>query len=125
MNSIAFFEIQSTEPAREAAFYTAVFGWVCTLNPHAPIEYYRVQSSNMAGGILKRPAPAPAPAMGTGAFTCSIEVADFDATAAVIIQHGGAVALPKFAIPGRCWQGYFLDPDQNVFGIFQVDISAA
>ena len=25
--------------------------------------------------------------------------------------------MPKFAVPGRCWQGYFLDPDHNVFGI--------
>jgi predicted enzyme related to lactoylglutathione lyase len=61
---------------------------------------------------------------GTNAFTCSIEVADFDATAEKIAIAGGTVAMPKFAIPGLCWQGYFSDPDNNVFGIFQPDPGA-
>jgi hypothetical protein len=34
------------------------------------------------------------------------------------------VAIPKMPIPGRRWQGYFLDPDQNVFGIFEVNENA-
>jgi len=33
--------------------------------------------------------------------------------------------MAKFAVPGRCWQGYFLDTDNNVFGIFEVDGNAA
>jgi predicted enzyme related to lactoylglutathione lyase len=37
---------------------------------------------------------------------------------------GGQVALPKFAVPGRCWQGYFIDLDGNTFGIFEVDENA-
>jgi len=51
-------------------------------------------------------------------------VESFDDTAALVIANGGKVALPKFAIPGRCWQGYFIDPDNNTFGIFQVDENA-
>jgi len=39
-------------------------------------------------------------------------------TSDLILSNHGQVALPKFAIPGRCWQGYFLDEDHNVFGIF-------
>jgi hypothetical protein len=41
------------------------------------------------------------------------------------INRGGAVALPKFAVPKVCWQGYFLDSEGNTFGIFQPDASAA
>ena len=52
-------------------------------------------------------------------------VEDFDKTAEKILKLGGIVALPKFAIPGRCWQGYFLDLDGNTFGLFQVDETAA
>ena len=52
-------------------------------------------------------------------------VADFDATAALILAHGGQVAMPKFAIPKQCWQGYFLDADNNTFGIVQADANAA
>jgi predicted enzyme related to lactoylglutathione lyase len=37
---------------------------------------------------------------------------------------GGLVALPKFAVPGICWQGYFLDTEHNTFGIFEVNESA-
>jgi uncharacterized protein len=33
--------------------------------------------------------------------------------------------MERFAVPGRCWQGYFVDCDGNVFGIFEVDESAA
>jgi len=53
-----------------------------------------------------------------------MEVKDFDATAAAISKSGGMVALPKFAIPKTCWQGYFIDPDGNTFGIFEVDEKA-
>jgi predicted enzyme related to lactoylglutathione lyase len=61
---------------------------------------------------------------GTNAYTCSMQVSDFDATAQKIMDLGGMVAMEKFAVPGKCWQGYFLDLDHNVFGIFQVDESA-
>jgi uncharacterized protein len=32
--------------------------------------------------------------------------------------------LPKFAVPGVCWQGYFIDTEGNTFGIFQPDPAA-
>ncbi|HQF27637.1 MAG TPA: VOC family protein, partial [Bacteroidia bacterium] len=41
-----------------------------------------------------------------------------------ILKNGGQIALPKFAIQGRCWQGYFIDLDNNTFGIFEVDSNA-
>jgi predicted enzyme related to lactoylglutathione lyase len=34
---------------------------------------------------------------------------------------GLPIALEKFAVPGSCWQGSFLDPEGNTFGLFQVD----
>ena len=46
-------------------------------------------------------------------------MADFDAVANAIAGRGGLVALPKFAVPGVCWQGYFVDPQGNTFGVFQ------
>jgi predicted enzyme related to lactoylglutathione lyase len=125
MNTIAYFELQSSDPAREVAFYQAVFGWTFTREIHFPVEYYRIATAGMHGGLLKRPADQPPPECGTNAFTCSMQVADFDEIAGKVLAHGGAVAMPKFAIPGLCWQGYFLDPDRNVFGVFQVDEHAA
>jgi predicted enzyme related to lactoylglutathione lyase len=124
MNNISYFEIQSTNPAREAKFYSAVFGWEFTLDPAIPIEYYRIESGNLNGGLLKRPTATPPTHQGTNAFTNSMEVKSFDETAKIILANGGAIAMPKFPVPGKCWQGYFLDPDNNVFGIFEVDLNA-
>ena len=76
------------------------------------------------GGLLQRIAPVPHGNAGTNAFTCTMEVGDFDAVSFLILDGGGEVALPKFAIAGRCWQGYFLDTEGNVFGIFQSDPNA-
>src|ERR1041385_2102270 len=124
MNAIAYFEIQSSEPKREVEFYKNVFGWKFYKEEGFPIEYYRIETGGINGGLLKRPAPTPATGQGTNAFTCSIEVEDFDTTEKLVVQNGGQVALPKFAVPGKCWQGYFMDKDNNVFGIFEVDEQA-
>jgi hypothetical protein len=124
MNTIGYFEIQSSQPDREIIFYQSVFGWKFIREPHVPIPYYRIETAGIAGGLLERPAAIPPPMAGTNAFTCSIEVTDFDATAEIISRAGGKIAMPKFAVPGRCWQGYFMDQDKNVFGLFQVDPNA-
>ena len=124
MNSPAFFEIQADDPQRAIRFYGSVFGWQFTNVPGLPVEYWLIQTENMRGGLLKRPAPTPPLQSGTNAYVCSMEVKDYDTTAASILKNGGQIALPKFAVPGTCWQGYFLDLDHNTFGIFQVDPSA-
>jgi predicted enzyme related to lactoylglutathione lyase len=124
MNTIGYFEIQSSDPARDIKFYSSIFGWKFTKQEFAPIEYYNIETKTIFGGLLKRPAAIPPMGTGTNAFVNSIQVESFDKVSACIIENGGQVAMPKFAIPGKCWQGYFLDPDQNVFGIFEVDEKA-
>ena len=83
-----------------------------------------VSTREARGEGCSRGSQRPPSACGTNAFVCSIEVADFDATANTILGLGGIVALPKFAVPGTCWQGYFIDAEGNTFGIFQVDENA-
>lgn len=124
MNTVGYFEIQSSDPQREIKFYRNIFDWLFIKEEFVPIEYYRIETNNINGGLLKRPAPLPPPETGTNAFVCSIQVADFDKTSELIISNSGQVAMPKFAIPGRCWQGYFLDQDNNTFGIFEVNENA-
>ena len=58
---------------------------------------------------------------GTNAFVNSIQVNNFDQMSELILENGGQIVLPKFAIPSRCWQEYFMDLDNNTFGIFEVD----
>ncbi|QMU28099.1 VOC family protein [Adhaeribacter radiodurans] len=124
MNTIGYFEIQSSNPKRDIQFYGNVFGWQFIKEEYVPIEYYRIETNSINGGLLQRPASVPAPESGTNAFVCSIQVESFDETSQLILQNGGLVALPKFAIPGRCWQGYFVDLDYNTFGIFEVNAAA-
>lgn len=124
MNTIGYFEIQSSLPEREINFYEAVFGWKFVKEPFLPIEYYRIETNSINGGLLKRPATIPQLGTGANAFVCSIQVQNFDEIYELIIKNGGQVALPKFAIPTRCWQGYFIDLDNNTFGIFEVNTNA-
>ncbi|MFD1436966.1 VOC family protein [Acinetobacter terrae] len=124
MNNIVYFEIQSSNPPRDIDFYQTVFGWKFTKVEGLPIEYYQIETENMSGGLLKRPAEVPPTHCGTNAFTCSVLVENFDAASKKILAAGGQIAMPKFAIPGRCWQGYFLDLDQNTFGLVEADENA-
>ena len=124
MNTIGYFEIQSSDPRREIEFYKNVFEWNFIREPHIPIEYYRIETNGINGGLLQRPVKTPPAEFGTNAFTCSIQVSNFDETEKAIIANGGKIAMPKFAIPKRCYQGYFMDADNNVFGIFEVNENA-
>ena len=125
MNTLAYFEIQAVDLARAKAFYETVFGWEFIQQEGLPIDYWQIKTDDIMGGLLPRPTDAVTPEKGTNAFTCSLHVEDYDAMAALIVKSGGGVALEKFAIPGRCWQGYFVDTEDNIFGIFQPDEKAA
>ena len=113
-----FFEIQADDVTRAVGFYQNVFGWTFTKNSGAPIEYLDIETGGARGGLLQRPAKTPPPEHGTNAFVCSMEVEDFDEIAGKILANGGQAALDKFAVPGRCSHGYFIDTEGNTFGIF-------
>ncbi len=95
------------------------------------MEYWMVMTApkdstelGINGGILRRPSPAPAPGQGVNAFVCTLAVEDYDAAHEKILAAGGKVALPKFALAGMAWQGYYLDTEGNTFGIHQPDSNA-
>src|SRR5438874_705110 len=107
MSGPSYFEIQADIIDRALNFYKGVFGWNFIKAEGLPIEYWRIETGGSRGGLLKRPAPAPPAQSGTNAFVCSMETKNFDEAARKIQELGGGVALPKFAVPGVCWQGYF------------------
>jgi uncharacterized protein len=124
MNGPSYFEIQADDTKRAVDFYQKIFGWKFTKAEGLPTEYWRIETDGPRGGLLKRPAPAPPQQSGTNAYVCSMEIKDFDLVAQKILASGGQIALPKFAVPGTCWQGYFIDPEGNTFGLFEVDPNA-
>ncbi|NWO08736.1 MAG: VOC family protein [Alteromonadaceae bacterium] len=124
MDGIAYFEIQADDPETAVQFYSKVFGWRFTRQDGLPIPYWRIETDGMRGGLLKRPAACPPSEHGANAYVCSVEVDSFDKMITKITENGGQVALEKFAVPGVCWQGYFIDPAGNTFGLFQPDENA-
>jgi len=127
-NRITHFEIQADNVERAIKFYESIFEWQF---PKYMENYWGIMTAEkdskepgINGGLLKRPCPAPEPEQGTNAFVCTVLVDNFDEIAQKIETAGGKVALPKMAIPGMAWQGYFLDTEGNTFGIHQPDPNA-
>jgi predicted enzyme related to lactoylglutathione lyase len=130
MARVVHFEIQADDLERAKAFYGAVFDWSFQdYGEFTGTTYWGIVTGpddepGINGGLLQRPAPAPGAGQGTNAFVCTVGVADYDATEVRILTHGGQVALPKMALTGMAWQGYYLDPEGNTFGIHQPDPEA-
>jgi uncharacterized protein len=128
---VVHFEIQADDLDRARAFYGKALGW--TFEDYGAVvgpPYWGVITGSaddpgINGGLLQRPAPAPDPGQGTNAYVCTVQVDDFDATSEAILAAGGIVALPKMALSGMAWQGYFLDTEGNTFGVHQPDPNAA
>src|SRR6185436_10514864 len=118
-NRPVHFEIQVDNPERAMKFYGDVFGWEwkdwssVTGSPYWGIMTAPMDSKEpgINGGLLKRPCPAPKLGQGTNAFVCTVQVENFDEMAKKIEKAGGKVAMPKFAIGGMAWQGYFIDTE--------------
>lgn len=131
MSRVVHFEIQADDVERAKAFYEAALGWTfqdysqVTGSPYWGVITGADDQMGINGGLLARPAPVPAGPAGSNAFVCTIGVADYDETERRILEAGGQVALPKMALPGMAWQGYYLDTEGNTFGIHQPDPQAA
>lgn len=131
MSRVVHFEIHADDVERAKTFYTAAFEWSFDdYSQFTGSTYWGLVTGpddqpGINGGLLQRPAPAPAVGQGTNGFVCTMEVEDYDAMERRILDAGGQVALPKSALPGMAWQGYYLDTEGNTFGIHQPDPEAA
>ena len=133
MSRVVHFEIQrrAGDIQRAVAFYQAVFGWETQdWSGFAGMPYFGVVTGEegtpgINGAIMQRMGDSPAPGAPVAGGVLTMGTDDFDAVAAKIEEAGGSVALPKYALPGMAWQGYFLDTEGNVFGIHQPDENAA
>jgi predicted enzyme related to lactoylglutathione lyase len=123
------FEIHAADPKRAAEFYSAAFGWKLEdWSEYAGMPYFGATTgvgNGIDGAIMQRQGENPTAGGSVAGAVITMGVADFDAAANAILAAGGTVALPKYALPGMAWQGYFLDTENNVFGIHQPDPSAA
>ncbi|MFC6238077.1 VOC family protein [Longivirga aurantiaca] len=130
MSRVVHFEIHADDVERAKAFYAAAFGWEFQdYGRFAGTPYWGVITGpegepGIDGGLLQRPATAPGEGQGANAFVCTMGVEDYDDTETRILAAGGRVAMPKTALTGMAWQGYYLDTEGNTFGIHQDDPEA-
>jgi len=130
MSRVVHFEIQADDVARAKTFYAAVFDWSFEdYGQFTGSTYWGIATGpddqpGINGGLLQRAAPAPVVGQGPNAFVCTVGVDDYDETEHRIHAAGGQTAMPKTALTGMAWQGYYLDTEGNTFGIHQPDPEA-
>ncbi|MDM5336388.1 VOC family protein [Fictibacillus enclensis] len=130
MGKVVHFEIHVSDMEQARKFYGEVFGWTFEdWSEYAGMPYFGATTGNsdemgINGALMQRQGPPPEPNQALNGSVCTMGIADYDSTEAKILENGGKVALPKYALPGMAWQGYYLDPEGNIFGIHQPDQNA-
>lgn len=118
-NAISWFEITSTQLNRAQAFYEAVLGGKMRRESMGPSELavfpYDAASDGVGGALMAGPS-ATAPGGGTLAYLDASP--SLDAALARVVAAGGAIALPRQALPpGMGFFAHFIDLDGNRVGL--------
>ncbi|MNI12605.1 Glyoxalase-like domain protein [compost metagenome] len=130
MSRLIHFEIHVSDMERAKKFYGDVFGWTFEdWSDYAGMPYFGAVTGSedelgINGALIQRHGTAPEPGTPVNGYACTLGVADYDSTEAKILSNGGTLALPKYALPGMAWQGYYMDTEGNIFGIHQPDKNA-
>ncbi|WP_394232036.1 VOC family protein [Niallia oryzisoli] len=130
MGRLIHFEIHVDNMDRAKTFYGEVFGWTFQdWSEYAGMPYFGAVTGDdtelgINGALMQRQGPPPEQGQALNGYACTMGVEDYDSIEAKILENGGKVALPKHALPGMAWQGYYFDPEGNIFGIHQPDENA-
>lgn len=105
---LVFLDIAGPDLAKQAAFYAGVFDWTIADDGHfdAPVIV-----SPLPGMLRTDPAEK----------VVYLGVEDVDATLEQVVAHGGAVAAPRFEVPGVVVLGLFTDPAGNRMGLVEME----
>jgi uncharacterized protein len=130
MGRLVHFEIHVEDMERAMKFYEEVFGWKFEdWSEYAGMQYYGAITGDSSvpgidGALIQRRGQAPETGQPMNGFSCTMGVEDYDSTENKILDLGGKVAMPKYALPGMAWQGYYTDTEGNIIGIHQPDENA-
>lgn len=119
-NRVTHFEIPSDNPERLMEFFKKAFGWNYVQFGGEPYWIAMTgdeKNPGINGGFMKKRDP-------NQPMVNSIAVDNIDAAIRNVEEAGGAIVVPKNAIPGVGWLAYFKDPDGNIHGIMQDDKQA-
>ena len=127
-SKVAHFEIFADDPAKLGEFYKKLFDWKIEAVPG--MEYWVIKTVNtdakgaptetgsINGGMLKRPMPQAT------AWLNYVTVHSLDASVKQAESMGAKVMRPKSAVPKMGWFATLVDPQQNVFAMWQDDPKA-
>ena len=130
MSRVVHFEIQADDVERAKSFYAAVFDWSFQdYGEFTGSTYWGIVTGpGERAGHQRRPAAAARPGSGRGPGHQRFRLHDggrrLRRDRAPHPRRRGQVALPKMALTGMAWQGYYLDTEGNTFGIHQPDPEA-
>ncbi len=118
MPTIVHFEIPADDIDRAKKFYSELFKW--KINGVPGMEYWLVTTSGgkaVGGGMMKRRRPGQT-------ITNYIDVPSISEYSMNVQKLGGKVIVPKTAVPKMGYFSVCLDTENNIFGLWEDDISA-
>jgi len=130
MGRVVHFEVHVDDMERAKKFYGEVFDWKFEdWSEYAGIPYFGAVTGDEAemginGALMQRQSAPTAANQSINGFVCTMGVENYDLTEQKILNNGGKVAMPKYALPGMAWQGYYQDTEGNTIGIHQPDKNA-
>jgi uncharacterized protein len=126
VSRVVHFELHAEDPDRAIGFYQTLFAWEFA-RWAGPQEYWLIKTGpddrpGINGGLIRRRGAIDGTAV--IGYVCTINVLSVDSLTEAIPKHGGAIVLPKMAIPGIGWLAYAKDTEGNIFGVMQSDAAA-
>ncbi len=115
--SIVWFEIPAEDVARAKKFYEKLFGWKIRRFPGPMAKpYWHIDTGGRDdtpdGGMMERQHP-------NHRITNYISVASVDEAAARVKKLGGTICMPKTLVPEMGWFAICLDPEHNMFALWE------
>ena len=104
---VVFFDIAGPDDEVLKRFYDNVFGW----SSDGFGQFTVPASVSLRGAFRKDPTDK----------RIYIGVPDVTLALAAVAQHGGAVEMPRFEVPGVVVLGLFRDPAGNTMGLVELD----
>ncbi len=125
MFSVVHFEIPADDVARAQKFYSQLFGWqIEKFSGPTPMEYWEVTTSTekgemglLGGGLMQRQMPEQH-------ITIYINVPSVADYVDKVKKLGGQVVVPKTAVPEMGYFAVCVDPENNGFGIWEMNLQA-
>jgi uncharacterized protein len=123
MNHIpVHFEIPADDPEKLSTFYTGLFDWKIEKWQGGNMDYWMIQAApegeGVNGGMMKRQHPQQP-------ITVYFNVESVNDFSKKVTDLGGKVLMPKTPVPAMGWFAVCLDPQNNVFALWEMDESAA